>query len=143
MGRRNDTLDRVLTEFPPLIKHFADTRDLFADAVEALGRFSDGGRQGAVGRRAPTCITNLQLLQRPLQAARPAVAVLVGALKLMLTAPFTIDERAEGGPRRLHQRVADGRPDTQRDRQRVTHRHRCLGLAARARAVVGSRSRRR
>ena len=36
--QRNDTLDRVLTEFPPLIKHFADTRDLFADAVEALGR---------------------------------------------------------------------------------------------------------
>src|SRR3954452_2765 len=40
VAQRNDTLDRVLTEFPPLIKHFADTRDLFADAVEALGRIS-------------------------------------------------------------------------------------------------------
>ena len=26
---------RVLTEFPPLIEHFADQRDLFADAVQA------------------------------------------------------------------------------------------------------------
>ena len=40
VAQRNDTLDRVLTEFPPLIKHFADTRDLFTDAVEALGRVS-------------------------------------------------------------------------------------------------------
>ena len=40
VAQRNNTLDRVLTEFPPLIKHFADTRDLFADAVEALGRIS-------------------------------------------------------------------------------------------------------
>src|SRR3954466_11204490 len=40
VGQRNDTLDRVLTEFPPLIKHFADTRDLFADAIQALGRIS-------------------------------------------------------------------------------------------------------
>ena len=47
VAKRNDTLDRVLTEFPPLIKHFADTRDLFADAVEALGRISRCGRQCA------------------------------------------------------------------------------------------------
>ena len=26
VGNRNDVLDRALTEFPPLIKHFADTR---------------------------------------------------------------------------------------------------------------------
>ena len=34
IAQRNDTLDQVLTEFPPLIQHFADTRDLFADAVQ-------------------------------------------------------------------------------------------------------------
>ena len=44
---RNNTLDRVLTEFPPLIKHFADTRDLFADAVESPGPDQPCGRQCA------------------------------------------------------------------------------------------------
>ena len=55
VANRNDTLDRVLTEFPPLIKHFADTRDLFADAVEALGRISKAADDGARRRRAATC----------------------------------------------------------------------------------------
>ena len=40
VAKRNDTLDRVLTEFPPLIQHFAEQREVFADAVTALGRFS-------------------------------------------------------------------------------------------------------
>ncbi len=55
VANRNDTLDRVLTEFPPLIKHFADTRDLFADAVESLGRISSAADDDAGDRRARTC----------------------------------------------------------------------------------------
>ena len=55
VAQRNDTLDRVLTEFPPLIKHFADTRDLFADAVTALGRVSEAADDDAVAGAAPTC----------------------------------------------------------------------------------------
>ena len=59
VANRNTTLDRVLTEFPPLIKHFADTRDLFADAVESLGRISRAA-DAALGpasdqRCTPTC----------------------------------------------------------------------------------------
>ena len=79
---RNNTLDRVLTEFPPLIKHFADTRDLFADAVEALGRIS----LAADNALAPTSdnLHNLQYLQRPLKQLQ-GVAVPIGALKLILT----------------------------------------------------------
>ena len=38
VAQNNDTLDRILTEAPPVIKHFADTRNLFADAIVALGR---------------------------------------------------------------------------------------------------------
>ena len=61
MAQRNDTLDRVLTEFPPLIKHFADTRDLFADAVEALGRISkatdDALSPASADICTPTCRT--------------------------------------------------------------------------------------
>ncbi|MUM34513.1 MCE family protein, partial [Mycolicibacterium sp. CBMA 361] len=37
---RNETLDRVLTETPPLIEHFNKTQDLFTNAVLALGRLS-------------------------------------------------------------------------------------------------------
>ncbi len=60
VAQRNDTLDRVLTEFPPLIKHFADTRDLFADAVEALGRISTAADRPLSDRRAPTCTPTWQ-----------------------------------------------------------------------------------
>jgi phospholipid/cholesterol/gamma-HCH transport system substrate-binding protein len=90
VGQRNDTLDRVLTEFPPLIKHFADTRDLFADAVTALGRISVAA-DNALAPSSANLHTNLQNLQRPLKQLGRASPYLVGALKLMLTAPFSIE----------------------------------------------------
>ena len=86
----NTTLDRVLTEFPPLIKHFADTRDLFADAVEALGRVSKAA-DAALAPTSANLHTNLQLLQRPLKQLGRASPFLIGALKLLFTAPFAID----------------------------------------------------
>jgi phospholipid/cholesterol/gamma-HCH transport system substrate-binding protein len=87
---RNDTLDRVLTEFPPLIKHFADTRDLFADAVEALGRISAAAEDG-LGPVRGDLNTDLQNLQRPLRELGKASPYLLGALKLIFTAPFSIE----------------------------------------------------
>jgi len=90
VAARNDTLDRVLTEFPPLIKHFADTRDLFADAVEALGRISVAA-DNALAPSSANLHTNLANLQRPLKQLGRASPYLVGALKLMLTAPFSIE----------------------------------------------------
>jgi phospholipid/cholesterol/gamma-HCH transport system substrate-binding protein len=90
VAQRNDTLDRVLTEFPPLIKHFADTKDLFADAVEALGRISVAA-DNALAPSSANLHTNLQNLQRPLKQLGRASPYLVGALKLMLTAPFSIE----------------------------------------------------
>jgi phospholipid/cholesterol/gamma-HCH transport system substrate-binding protein len=90
VGQRNDTLDRVLTEFPPLIKHFADTRDLFADAITALGRISVAA-DNALAPSSANLHTNLQNLQRPLKQLGRASPYLVGALKLMLTAPFSIE----------------------------------------------------
>src|SRR4029079_13019461 len=82
VGQRTSTLDRVLTEFPPLIKHFADTRDLFADAVESLGRISQaGGHPLGPGRRPAH--TTLATLQRPLKQLGRASPYLVGALKLI------------------------------------------------------------
>jgi phospholipid/cholesterol/gamma-HCH transport system substrate-binding protein len=90
VAKRDDTLDRVLTEFPPLIKHFADTRDLFANAVEALGRISKAA-DDAIAPSSANLHTNLQSLQRPLKQLVKASPFLIGALKIMLTAPFPID----------------------------------------------------
>jgi phospholipid/cholesterol/gamma-HCH transport system substrate-binding protein len=90
VAQRNNTLDRVLTEFPPLIKHFADTRDLFADAVESLGRISSAA-DSALGPTSANLHTNLQNLQRPLKQLSKASPYLLGALKLLLTAPFSIE----------------------------------------------------
>lgn len=90
VAQRNDTLDRVLTEFPPLIKHFADTRDLFADAVIALGRVSTA-TDDALSQANPDIRANLQNLQRPLIQLGKASPYLLGALKLIGTAPFSIE----------------------------------------------------
>src|ERR1700722_5354388 len=90
VAQHNDPLDRVLTEFPPLIKHFADTRDLFADAITALGRISVAA-DNALGPSSANLHTNLQDLQRPLKQLGRASPYVVGALKLMLTAPFSIE----------------------------------------------------
>jgi phospholipid/cholesterol/gamma-HCH transport system substrate-binding protein len=90
VAQRNDTLDRVLTEFPPLIKHFADTRDLFADAVTALGRVSKAA-DDTLSQANPDIHTNLQNLQRPLVQLGKASPYVIGALKLLFTAPFSIE----------------------------------------------------
>ena len=87
---RDSTLDRALTEFPPLIKHFADQRDLFADAVQAVGRFSDVTGNTLAASRADL-EQNLRLLQRPLKQLGRASPYLPLAVRLLFTQPFTID----------------------------------------------------
>lgn len=90
VANHNDTLDRVLTDIPPLIQHFADTRELFADAIESLGRFSDVANR-ALSDTRPNLHQSLQSLQRPLSQLDRAAPYIVGSLKLGLTAPFNID----------------------------------------------------
>lgn len=90
VAQRNETLDRVLTDVPPLIKYFADTRDLFGDAVVSLGRISKAA-DDALAPISGDLNTNLQSLQRPLKQLGKASPYLIGALKFMLTAPFPIE----------------------------------------------------
>ncbi|AKK30143.1 mammalian cell entry protein [Mycobacterium sp. EPa45] len=90
VAARNNTLDRVLTEFPPLIKYFADARDRFTGAVEALGRFSKVTADTFSEARA-NFDTNLELLQRPLKQLGRAAPYLIDSLKLVITAPYPID----------------------------------------------------
>ncbi len=110
VAQRNDTLDRVLTEFPPLIKHFADTRDLFADAVEALGRISLAA-DNALGadERQPAHQPGEPAASA--QAAGQVVAVPDRGTQADFHRAVLDRERAESGPGRLHQRVAQRRRD--------------------------------
>jgi phospholipid/cholesterol/gamma-HCH transport system substrate-binding protein len=67
-AKRADTLDRALTEFPPLVEHFNKQRTLFGDLHQ-----------------------DLQDLQRPLKQLGRAAPYLVDALTLLLSPPFSID----------------------------------------------------
>jgi virulence factor Mce-like protein len=90
VGPRSDVLDRVLTEFPPLIKHFADRQNLFVDAADSLGRLGKVANQYL----APS-LGNLHqdfvALQCPLRELGRAAPYLIRALKLILVQPFDID----------------------------------------------------
>ena len=90
VGGRADVLDRVLTDIPPLIKHFADTKNLLINAVDAVGRLSQAADQYLSEARGPLH-TDLQALQCPLKELGRASPYLIGALKLILTQPFDID----------------------------------------------------
>jgi phospholipid/cholesterol/gamma-HCH transport system substrate-binding protein len=92
VGTRSATLDRALTEFPPLIKYLASpeyTAHLIA-AVESVGALSASAAQYLGEARAPLH-QDLQSLQCPLRELGKASPYLLGALKLVLTIPFDID----------------------------------------------------
>jgi phospholipid/cholesterol/gamma-HCH transport system substrate-binding protein len=88
-ANRDRTLNRILTDFPPLIKHFADEQNTIADTVQALGRFSKV-TDDTFSRSRIDFEQNLKLLQRPLKQLGIAVPNLPDALKIMLTVPFPI-----------------------------------------------------
>jgi phospholipid/cholesterol/gamma-HCH transport system substrate-binding protein len=90
VGGRADVLDRVLTDIPPLIKHFADTQNLLVNAVDSVGRLSKAADQYLSEARGPLH-TDLQSLQCPLRELGRASPYLIGALKLILTQPYDID----------------------------------------------------
>nr|BBX79374.1 lipoprotein [Mycobacterium florentinum] len=90
VGGRSDVLDRVLTDIPPLIKHFADTKQLLINAVDSVGRLSGAADQYLSEARAPLH-ASLQALQCPLKELGRSSPYLIGALKLILTQPFDID----------------------------------------------------
>ena len=94
VAARNNTLDQVLTDMPPLIKHFSETRDLFANTTEAVGRFSDVTHQLTSDARSDF-ETNLRLMQQGLKQLGRASPYILGALKFMMTSPFSIDNIAK------------------------------------------------
>lgn len=89
-AKRSDTLDRALTEFPPLVDHFNTQRDLFANTVEAVGRLSTTTDQTFTAARVDLH-KDLDELQRPLKQLGRSAPYLVDALTLLLSPPFNID----------------------------------------------------
>jgi phospholipid/cholesterol/gamma-HCH transport system substrate-binding protein len=90
VAKRNDTLDRVLTEVPPLIEHFAKTQNLFSNAVLALGRLSKAA-DTTLSASNGNIHTDLVTLQRALKQIAITSPNLVPAMKLLFTLPFPID----------------------------------------------------
>lgn len=90
VAQNNNTLDRVLTDLPPLAKYLADSRNKLTGAVEALGRFGNVTATTLSTARADLD-TNLQLLQRPLKQLGKAGPYLIDSLKLVITAPYPVD----------------------------------------------------
>ncbi len=90
VATRSDVLDRALTEFPPLIKHFADKQQLLINAVDSVGQLSQAANQYLSETRGPLH-QDFQLLQCPLKELGRASPYLLGALKVIFTAPFDLD----------------------------------------------------
>ncbi len=90
VAERSGTIDRALTEFPPLVDHFNKQRDLFADTVEAVGRVSNVTDQTFRASRGDLH-QDLQDLQRPLKQLGRSAPYLVDALTLLLSPPFSVD----------------------------------------------------
>ena len=92
VANRSDVLDRVLTEFPPLIKFLAnkDYQEHLVNAVDAVGRLSRAADQYLSETRGPLH-QDLQSLQCPLRELGRAGPYLLGLLKILGTLPFDID----------------------------------------------------
>lgn len=90
VGNRNATIDRLLTDLPPLAAYLADARTRITDAVEALGRFSKITGQTLAAARQDLR-TNLEVLQRPLKQLARGAPYLPDALRIAVTFPFPID----------------------------------------------------
>ncbi|HWF71296.1 MAG TPA: virulence factor Mce family protein [Mycobacterium sp.] len=90
VGSRADVLDRVFTEFTPLIKHFADKQNLFINAVDATGRLGQVANQYLAPSRS-NLHQDMVALQCPLRELGRASPYLIRALKLILVQPFDVD----------------------------------------------------
>lgn len=90
VGPRSDVLDRLLTEFPPLIKHFAEKQKLLIDAVDATGRLG-GVADRYLSASRSDLHQDLLSLQCPLREFGRAAPYLVRALKVMIVRPFDVD----------------------------------------------------
>ncbi|GAB3233724.1 MCE family protein [Mycolicibacterium hippocampi] len=90
MANRASTLDTVLTQIPPLVEYFADSRDSIGEAITALGRLSAAATSSLKGIN-DDIHANLESLRRPLRELARSAPLLVETLSFLVTNPFPID----------------------------------------------------
>lgn len=86
----NDTLDKALTDFPPLFKYFNSQQAIFINAVDALGRMGRSVNEH-IAPTNPDFHKVLQLMQCPAREMRKASPYLPDMLQVMFTAPYHVD----------------------------------------------------
>lgn len=90
VASRNNTIDQLLVDLPPLASYLANSRDRLADAVVALGRFGKVTGE-TLAAASPDLRTNLDILQRPLVQLGRGAPFFLDALRLMITDPYPLD----------------------------------------------------
>jgi len=90
VASRNNTIDRLLVDLPPLMTYLAGAKDRVADAVIALGRFNKVTGETLSAAQADLN-TNLATLQRPLKQLGRSAPYFLEAMKLIITNPYPLD----------------------------------------------------
>lgn len=90
VATRNDTIDQLLVDLPPLVEYLAGARDRVSDAVIALGRFGKVTGDSLSAAQADLQ-TNLQQLQRPLKQIGRSSPYFLDAMRLIITNPYPLD----------------------------------------------------
>ena len=90
VASRNNTIDRLLVDLPPLMTYLAGAKDRVSDAVIALGRFNKVTGETLSAAQADLN-TNLATLQRPLKQLGRSAPYFLEAMKLIITNPYPLD----------------------------------------------------
>ena len=90
VASRNNTVDQLLVDLPPLVEYLAGAKDRVTDAVLALGRFNKVTGDSLSAARADID-TNLATLQRPLKQLGRGAPYFLEAMKLIITNPYPLD----------------------------------------------------
>ena len=90
VASRNNTIDRLLVDLPPLMSYLAGARDRVSDAVIALGRFGKVTGDTLSASQADLR-TNLEMLQRPLKQIGRGSPYFLDAMRLIITNPYPLD----------------------------------------------------
>jgi len=90
VASRNNTLDQLLVDLPPLVNYLGGARDRLSDAVIALGRFNKVTGETLSAAQADLN-TNLAVLQRPLKQLGRGAPYFLEAMKLIVTNPYPLD----------------------------------------------------
>ena len=90
VATRNNTIDQLLVDLPPLVEYLAGARDRVSDAVIALGRFGKVTGDSLSAAQADLQ-TNLVQLQRPLKQIGRSSPYFLDAMRLIITNPYPLD----------------------------------------------------